>query len=352
MFYVDAHLDLAFSALNYQRDLRLSVNEIRAREGKKSARGLATVSFPDLKAADVGLVFATLFVEPADSVVQNETTTVYHNAAEAHQQAMAQLDYYHRLIDEDPSMRLIGDEAGLTALLHSWQAGGDRLLGIVPLMEGADPVREPEELEMWYERGLRIIGPAWDDTRYAAGAWRNGRSGFTPKGYHLLEVMADLGFILDITHLSEKASFEALERYDGHLVATHCNARSLVPGERHLSDVQIRALGERDGVIGIVLYNKFLEATYYKGAPKERVTLDHVVAHIDHICQILGDATHVGIGSDFDGGFGAADIPSEMDTVRDFAKIGEALKSHGYELPDVERIMGGNWVQLLQRAFA
>jgi membrane dipeptidase len=60
----------------------------------------------------------------------------------------------------------------------------------------------PEELEMWYERGLRVIGPAWDDTRYASGAWRNGRFGLTKAGHHLLEVMGELGFILDLTHMT------------------------------------------------------------------------------------------------------------------------------------------------------
>ena len=352
MFYVDAHLDLAFIALNHKRDLRLPVSDIRLRDGQKPKAGIATVSIPDLKAAGVGLVFATLFVEPAASPVANDGVYLYHNADEAHQQAMAQFDYYHRLVDEDPSIRLIGDAIGLNELLTSWQGTDDRLLGIVPLMEGADPVREPEELEMWYERGLRIIGPAWDDTQYAAGAWRNGRSGFTKNGYHLMEVMAELGFILDISHLSEKASFEALERYEGPIIATHSNVRALVPGQRHLSDTQIRTLAERGGMMGIVLYNRFLEAGYLKGDPKDRVTLAHVVAHIDHICQLLGTADYVGIGSDFDGGFGAADIPLEMDTVSDLVKIADALRMRGYIETDITQIMGKNWFDILQRSFS
>lgn len=352
-FYIDAHLDLAYNALNFQRDLLLPVPDIRRKEGKSPPAGIATVSIADLKTSDVGLIFGTLFVSPKnDSSITFDGPMSYRNAEEAHRNAMAQLDYYHRLADNDPAIRLVKDAHSLNEVVQSWEEEEERLLGIVALMEGADPVRTPEELEMWYERGLRVIGPAWDDTRYASGAWRGSRFGITKDGHHLLEVMAELGFILDITHLSEMASFEVLERYEGMVVATHSNARQLVPGERQLSDDQIRLLGERGGMIGIVLFNAFLEANYYKGAPKERVTLAHVVAHIDHICQILGDANHVGIGSDFDGGIGAADIPFELDSVNDLVKIADALKVHGYQESDIEKIMGANWLRRLQKAFS
>lgn len=372
MFIVDAHLDLAYNELNNGRNLRQPLSEIRIREQGMRLRGIPTVALPELQKAGVGLVFGTLFVAPAGSpMVSPHSRLVYHDSAEAHRLAMAQLDYYHRLADEIEWVRLVSDQATLEEVVTSHQPsegqqpleddndqkgeqaepfGSSLPLGIVPLMEGADPIREPEELEMWYERGLRLIGPAWDDTRYSGGAWR-GSGGLTRAGYHLLDVMADFGFILDITHMSEKASHEALDRYEGMVVATHSNARALVPGERQLSDTQIRRLGERDGVIGVVLYNTFLRANHVMGDPKELVTLDHVVAHIDHICQVLGDAAHVGIGSDLDGGFGSADIPAEMDSVADLPLIATQLRARGYAEPDVLGIMGGNWLNLLRRAF-
>lgn len=355
MFIVDAHLDLAYNALYYGRDSRRSLSEIRAAEGRGSPRGVATVAIPELRQAGVGLVFATIFVPPADSPIGSYREEItYHNAAEAHTLGMAQLDYYHRLADEDESICLVGDRNRLNQVIESHAPekeaeDGRRLLGIVPLMEGADPIREPEEAELWYERGVRLVGLAWDDTRYAAGAWRGGSEGLSQAGYHLLEVMADLGFILDLTHMSEKAVHEAIDRYAGPVVATHSNARALVPGERHLSDEQIRRIGERDGLIGVVLFNAFLYAGYRKGDPKQSVSLDHVVAHIDHICQVLGDAHHTGIGSDLDGGFGAADIPAEMDSVADLPLIAARLLEYGYEQNDVANIMGGNWVSLLRR---
>ncbi|MFQ5398254.1 MAG: dipeptidase [Anaerolineae bacterium] len=353
MFIVDAHLDLAYNALNNGRDLRLPVPEIRQREGKKPASGLATVSLPDLRAAGVGLVFGSLFVMPAhaqEGALAGEI--VYRDAAEAHRHALVQLDYYHRLADEEPYVRLVGSSRDLEAVVASHQPGGEPLLGILPLMEGADPIRRPEEVAFWYERGLRVIGLAWDDTRYASGAWRATRSGVSRGGLALLERMAELGMILDLTHLSEPGCYEALDRYEGPVAATHCNTRRIVPGQRQLPDPLIRALGERDGVIGVVLYNRFLRPHHMKGDAKELVTLDHVVAHIDHICQLLGDAGHVGIGSDFDGGFGAADIPAEMDGVKDLSLIAARLAERGYGPDDVANVMGGNWVRLLRRTLA
>ncbi|MFQ5420380.1 MAG: membrane dipeptidase, partial [Anaerolineae bacterium] len=171
MIIIDAHLDLAYNAVNHGRNLRQSVSEIRAAENGRNPEGIATVAIPDLLAGGVGVVFGTLFVTPA-SRRDIAGEPIYHNAQQAHTLAMAQIDYYHRLADEDERVRLVGNRAALAAVLQSHEQGERPSLGIVPLMEGADPIREPEEAELWYERGLRLIGLAWDDTRYADGAWR------------------------------------------------------------------------------------------------------------------------------------------------------------------------------------
>ncbi len=349
MFLVDAHLDLAYNALADGRDLLKTVAEIRALERGGGPNGLATVSFPQLREAGVTLVFGTIFVMPEASAAGHEAKVVYRDAQGAHRLGMQQLDYYRRLADsEENHLRLVGDCAALDELLASHKDGDQPLLGIVPLMEGADPIRAPEELELWVEKGLRMIGLAWDDTRYAAGAWRGSKHGLTNEGRALLEIMNEFNLILDLTHMSEKATLEALDQYEGAVVATHSNSRVLVPGERQLSDTQIQRIGEREGVIGTVLYNKFLRAGYREGDPKESVTLDHVIAHIDHICQTLGDARHVGLGTDMDGGFGAADMPAEIDTTADLPLIAGRLLQSGYEESDVAQIMGGNWLNLLR----
>jgi membrane dipeptidase len=274
---------------------------------------------------------------------------VYSTADEAHQQGQLQLDYYHSLWDEVEYLRPVLTAGDVENVVQSHVTTDDPLVGMVILMEGADPIRYPEEVELWYERGLRIVGLAWDDTRYAAGAWRDG-GGITKEGNALLEVMAEFGIILDLTHLGEEATFQALERYEGPIIASHSNARALVPGQRQLSDEQIRRLIEREGVIGIVLANGFLKRGYQRGDRKEEVTLSHVTAHIDHICQLAGDASHVGLGTDFDGGFGVESVPKEISEVADLQLIAKNLSDYGYDDDDIVGIMGENWLRLLRRS--
>jgi len=355
MFIVDAHLDIAYNALNKGRDPRRKLGEIRAAEAPEFKRGIPTVSFSAMRRAGVGLAFGTIFNTPLNDPFPDgsDEDEKYATAEQAHVLGLKQLDYYRRLVDEDETLRLVTDAATLEEVVASHAAaGGDArpLLGLLLLMEGADHIRTPDETELWYDAGVRVIGPAWDDTRYCAGAWRDSKQGLTPEGHALLGAMGDLGMILDLTHMSEVATFQALDAYAGPVVATHANARALVPTERQLSDRQIRLIGERDGVIGCVLFNAFLRAGYHKGSGKEQVTLDHVVAHIDHVCQIIGDARHAGIGTDLDGGFGANDIPTPLDSIADLPLIAGALRERGYSEADVAGIMGGNWVELLRRA--
>lgn len=352
MFIVDAHLDLAYNALKYNRDLLTPVETVREKEAnQKRPNGTAMVTFPSLQAAGVGIVFGTIFVEPAKGKKGSPTKDlIYRNTEEAFLSGQAQLDYYHRLADEAETIRLVGNLEDLDEVESSLQEGKEPLLGLVPLLEGADPIREPAEAELWYERGLRVIGLAWDDTRYSAGAWR-GVGGLTKAGRRLLEIMADFGFILDLTHMAEEATLQALDSYEGAIVATHSNARALVPGQRQLSDLQIKRIVERNGVIGVVLFNGFLNEDYTKGSSKSTVTMENIVAHIDHICQCVGDAGHVGIGSDFDGGFGVEDAPEGIGTHADLELLSSALKEHGYSDDDVAGIMGGNWLAMIRSAF-
>lgn len=349
MFIVDAHLDLAYNAIVKGRDPRLGVAQIRA--GEPSPKDIATVGLPEMRQAGVGLIFATLFVSPSSTPFEREPNEhTYDTPEQAHRLATAQVDYYRRLVDEDDSLRLVTDAAGLEEITRSHEAGEKPLLGIVLLMEGADCIREPDEVELWYERGVRLLGPAWDDTRYCAGAWRDSKQGLSKDGYALLEAMAGLGMILDLTHMSEVATFQALDTYPGPVVATHANARAIVPTERQLSDQQIRLIGERDGMVGAVLANFFLLPGYVRGG-KESVPVAQVAAHIDHVCQVIGDARHAGLGTDLDGGFGQRDIPDPMDSIADLPLIAAALRERGYGEADVAGIMGENWLALLRRAW-
>ena len=353
MLIVDSHLDLAYNFFEFDRDLRLPLADLRQREegGPVPDRnGTATVTLPELRRGRVGLVFGTLFVGPYSKNRMTERV-IYRNKRQAHNQAMRQLDYYHRLADELPYVRLVTDSKSLDEVITS-QTSEEPLLGIVPLMEGADPIREPQEAEMWYEHGLRLVGLAWSNTRYAGGNWTGSGIGLSKEGQRLLDVMTEFGMILDHTHLSERSSLEALDRFQGVSVATHSNPRKMVPDvqERHLGDIQIRRLAEQGGVMGIVLANGFLKPGG-RTLKKADVTVADVAAHVDTICQLVGSAGHVGIGSDFDGGFGRESIPAEIDSAADLSLIGDALKARGYSDTDVAGVMGGNWVNLLRRVW-
>ena len=350
MFIVDSHLDLAYNAIVKSRDPRLSVARIRAAE-QPPIKNLATVGLPEMRAAGVGLVFGTIFVSPSSTPFEREPhEKTYDTAEQAHALGREQIDFYRRLVDEEEDLRLVMDMAGLNEVVQSHENGAKPLLGIVLLMEGADCIREPQEAELWHELGVRLVGPAWDDTRYCAGAWRDSKQGLTSEGFALLDVMGGLGMVLDLTHMSEVATFESLDAYQGPVVATHANARAIVPAERQLSDRQIRLIGERDGVVGAVLFNGFLKEGYVRGQ-KETVPVAQLVAHIDHVCQLIGDARHAGIGSDLDGGFGQRDIPDPMDSIADLPLIAGGLREKGYSEDDIAGIMGLNWVEMLRRVW-
>ncbi len=344
---IDAHEDIAFNALNLSRDVRRSALDTRRREEDADAShrgGLCMVGLPEWLSGGVTVVFGTIFVSPARSVAMQPHT--YTTAQEAYALGQAQLDYYHRLADERECVTLVGNHADLDKVLASWESETPQV-GIVPLMEGADPIREPAELEQWFERGLRMVGLSWmTESRYAGGNASPGP--LTDMGRDLLAAMADLGVVLDVSHLAEEAFFEAIDRFEGRIIASHANPRARVPGPRQLSDEMIRRLIERDSVIGVVLFNSFLRPGWAMGDPKETVTLDDVVAAIDHVCQVAGDAAHVGIGSDFDGGFGAESAPAGLDTVADLPRIGPALSEAGYSEQDIAAVLGGNWLRLLQ----
>ncbi len=351
---VDGHEDIAFNVLNMGRDFTARVADTRAREGDTAPGGVCSVALPDLQAGGVGLVFGTLFTLPAHAMMGSEglaRDAFYHTPEQAHQQARAQLDIYHDL-EERGVIRLVRRQADLASLRQDWQAGRRERPGLVVLMENAEPIREPDEVAFWQAQGVRIIGPAWQATRYCGGTGQPGP--LTAPGRVLLSEMGQAGLLLDTSHMAEESFWQALDRFDGPLIASHSNCRALLGeqrADRHLSDEMIRALLARDAVIGVVLFNVFLSPDYERGMPKEQVGLDAVVRHIDHICQIAGDARHVAIGSDLDGGFGSESIPHELDSVADLPRLGEALRSAGYTPQDTAAILGENWLRVLEQGF-
>ncbi len=354
MLIVDAHEDIAWDILSLGRDYTRSALWNRQRESGAPflpISGHALLGKPEWLLGHIGVIFSTLFVSPARRRNGEWDTQCYHDVWEAYRLANMQLDVYHRLAEEHQQFCLIGTKSDLQEVVMSWaddRSLEQRRIGLVPLMEGADPITEPEQAEEWFLRGVRIVGLAWESTRYAGGTHEPGP--LTVEGMRLLEVMASLKMILDLSHLAEEAYNQAVDRYAGVLIASHSNPRRFCPTSRGLSDRMIARLAERDGVVGIVLYNAFLKPGWRRGDRKADVTLTEVVDAIDHVCQVTGSARHVGLGSDFDGGFGVEHVPAEIDTVADLTKLQEPLAERGFSSEHIAAILSGNWLRILGQA--
>ncbi len=385
MIIIDGHQDLAWNMLTFGRNYtRLAAETRRLESGKavETQAGITLLGWPDYQRGQVAVIFATLFVSPERRREGAWDTQHYSDYSQASRLYRAQLDAYLRFVDDYPDQfRLIENKSDLNTILTDWQGlppdryellargivpeaqnpdvepeqpseeiAQGRKVGLVMLMEGAEGVRAPSELEEWWELGLRIIGPAWAGTRFCGGTREPGP--LTKEGFALLESMASLGFILDVSHMDETAVLQALDAYPRAIIASHANAQSLLKGldsNRHLSERVIRGLIERQAVIGVMPINSFLLAGWKSGDRRSLVSLERLVTHIDVICQMAGDARHVAIGSDFDGGFGLNNVPFEIDTIADLRKLIPILAGRGYTEVDIAAILGQNWAHLLQQ---
>ena len=355
---IDGHEDIAYNALAWGRDIRLSAYAIREREAQGSTGhpvnpgGIAMSGLPELRRGGIGIVFGVIFTYPLHNAtykgVGNSQT--YSTAEEAYKIGQEQFAYYRELARE-PGISLVLNQSDLKKVLNAWEQAAEddkeRPFGIIPLMEGADPIRTPDEVAQWFDIGLRAVGLAWQGTRYSGGTHMPGP--LTPAGKALLTEMERIGMILDTTHLAEESFWQAFEHFHGPVIASHSNCRVFTPTDRHLSDDMIRALAARNAVIGVVPGNAFLDGRWSR-THRFTTGLDQVVRHIDHICQLTGNTQHVAIGSDIDGGFGRDETPTELDTVADLAKLADALRNTGYAEDDVVRVMSGNWRRFLEQA--
>ncbi len=351
---VDSHEDLAWNMLALGRDYRRSALETRALERgteTPARNGETMLGWPEYQEGRVAVVFGTLFATPKRRALGAWDTQVYESFDEAHRLYRAQLAAYHMLTDRSPDyFRLICSRSDLEAVLADWRSEKEgHPVGLVALMEGAEGIRKPSELEEWWQMGLRIIGLAWAGTRFCGGTREPGP--LTQDGRMLLKGMAEFGFGLDLSHMDEQAALQALDSYPGPIIASHANPAAAVAGyegNRLLSEAVLRRLIERDGIVGVVPYCRFLKAGWTESDGREGITLANVAAMIDYICQRAGDARHVGIGSDFDGGFGLSSVPADLETIADLQKLPPLLRERGYSDEDVVAIMGGNWCEYLR----
>ena len=353
--FLDAHQDLAYNMAAFGRDYTRSVAETRRLEAGSaipSYNGNTLLGWPEYQKARVAIVFGTLFAGPARlSAHIYPDSQEYTNPAEANRIYWQQLRSYQRLSDtRADKFRLIGSQSELGKHLVEWEDESQpHPVGLVPLMEGADGIADVRELAEWFGQGLRIIGPAWAGNAYCGGTREPGP--LTAAGRTLLREMGANGFILDLSHMDPEAAFQSLEIYEGPVIVSHANAKSLVKGamfNRLLEDDLLRALLERDAVIGVVPLNSFLNWNWKAEGSRQKVSLRMLAEQVDYICQMAGDARHVGIGSDFDGGYGVESVPAEVDSIADLPKLNPFLLEMGYSDEAVRGIDAGNFLRVLE----
>ena len=333
MFIVDAHLDLAYNVMR-GRDVTKPAAEQPTVDNE-----VATVGLPDLRKGKVGLICATIFSPPF-----NYRNRGYTTADEARAIAMEQLTWYRRQVD-DGRMNFVTTRAQVPAATEQSASASAGPLRFILLMEGADAFRSPADVAEWFEHGLRIVGLAWRKNRMAGGTGHPGP--LSDEGRAVVRALDRAGIIHDMSHLAEESFWELLYLATGPIIASHSNCRAIVPGDRQLSDAMIRAIVQRDGVIGLNFYDEFLlPPEQYK---KRRCRMSDIIAHVRRMADLIGSTRYIALGTDMDGGVGRDDIPFELSTAADLPIVAEHLSTAGFPDEEVLGIMGGNWLRFFSR---
>ncbi|WP_422348198.1 dipeptidase [Flagellimonas sp.] len=354
MLIFDAHLDLAMNALEWNRDLRLPVSQIRELEKgltDKPDREKNTVSLDAMRKGNIGLCVATQIARFSD---RNNPLPSWNSQHQAWAQTQGQLAWY-RAMEKEGEMVQISNLQHLNTHLEEWQkTDGHKPIGYILSLEGADSIVDMDYLEQAHASGLRAIGPA----HYGPGVYAHGTDsvgGIGSKGRTLLKKIEELNLILDATHLCDESFWETMHYYNGPVWASHSNCRALVDHNRQFSDDQIKELIQRKAVIGMPLDAWMMVPNWVRGKsdPKSMgVSLKQMIDNIDHICQLAGNANHVGLGTDLDGAFGKEQSPMDLDTIADLQQVPELLSQRGYHAEDIENVMSQNFIRFLQRVWA
>lgn len=354
---IDGHLDLAWNGASHDRELTLELAELNAaEEGMTDVgyRGKATVTFPEMRRGGIYLCLATFLARSGPKLQRKpsylRTDVDYNTRIGSYAAAHAQWACYEYW-QEIGEIRVLRSGAELEDHLRNQAAGaGQRQpIGVILSMEGADPITRPEQLDHWYNLGLRAIGPAhYGFSHYAGGTAVDGP--LTSEGKELLKRMELLNMAMDVTHLCDRSMAEALDLFGGTVWASHHNCRALVPADRQLTDEQIKQLIARDAVIAAAADAWMLRPNWIIGKtlPGD-LKITSIADHIDRVCQFAGNAKHSAIGSDLDGGFGTEQTPSDLKSIADLQQLDAILQSRGYSSDDIEDIFHRNWLRMFRR---
>ncbi len=361
--FVDGHLDLALNALMLRRELHLSVDQVREKEKHvaKKPFDTCTVTYPALKEGGAVMVLSTVLARTRPwRVTHGEVGGAigdFPDQDTAHAAAMAQWDYYQCQVDRGRLKWVLGraDLPDVSAL-NDGRLPDDAPLPLLLTMEGADPVRDPDDLHRWFEKGLRTIMLAhFGRSTYAHGTPdhespdppRQDVDGpLTDAGRRLLKEVAALKMPLDLTHLADTSMAEALDVFDGPVYASHCACRALNPEwQRNLPDDMIREIARRGGVIGMILHSPYLVQGFTPQTPREKCGLDDVVDHLEHLREVMGSEELIAIGSDMDGGYGLEFTPTGVETSAAMPNLAARMQARGWSEDAVRGVFAGNWLR-------
>ena len=365
---IDGHLDMAFNALFYRRDLTQPVALLRSREDGQHthvpldpnfydpAIGLprkhftVTVSLPDMRRGRVGIMLSSIMARV--QIPGPDAHNAVRTQAVAYARGQSHLAYYQALEDEG-EITFIRNSKDLESCVEAWKDPTESTpIGLILTMESADPILGPDQVGEWWEAGLRsVILTHFGTNTYGHGTGSVG--GLFPPAYRLMDALRETNMALDLTHTSDIAFWQILDHWDGPVHASHCNCRALVTGQRHLTDEMIRAITERGGVIGMVFAEQMLspswnwddKRTHYSTATR---SMQAALEHIDHICELTGSADHVAFGTDLDGGFGLELSPIDYNTIEDLQVFLEIMRNHGYSEDDVTKFAHGNLIRFFK----
>lgn len=359
-FWFDAHLDLAALAVN-GRKMDLSLSEMT--DESAGVWPPAGVTLPSLAAGRVKFALATIFTE-----LDGEDAAGYPagDVEAAYRRGRAQLEVYETWRDEgkiaidvgrlgrvEPGVGEIRGGMGVSEVTppslerRIAPALRDNRLHIGILVENADPIRSPDELEWWRDRGVVAIGLTWGlSSRYATGnaVGADNSVGLSDLGRAMVKAMDELGVVHDLSHLSQAATTELLDLTDARVIASHSNCRALLGGanQRHIADAAIVEVARRGGVIGLNLARNFIRHTL-EGT--ERPSVDEALRHVERVCFLTGTRKAVGLGSDMDGGFTALDMCEGVECPSDLMRLVEGLADLGWNDEDIEGFMWRNWME-------
>jgi len=302
------------------------------------------------QAGFMGGMFA-IFLPPYSYVQQHHANKLFdQNASDFTQQqieqiCLEQLDLAQQLGHRSKNIKIC------TLVQNIQDCLVEQKLAIILHMEGAEALQEnPDLLDIFYEKGLRSIGPLWNrPSRFGHGL--NAKfphspdtgAGLTSDGKDFIKRCADKKMVIDVSHMNEKAFWNTVDILQQPIVATHSNAHTLCPQARNLTDPQLKAIRESKGMVGVNFDVAFLRTDGQRNA---NTSIDIILEHLEYLMDHLGEE-HVGFGSDFDGAL----IGTELEDVTGLHRLIEGMQQRGYSKTLIENICMNNWIRVLHRIF-